>query len=62
MMDEIYNRRMKTISKQVEAVKQILDNWDRDISTLRNVIDLIDREVEVSHDNTRGGKWILKQC
>jgi hypothetical protein len=56
MLDEIYNRRMKTISKQLDVVKQMLDNWDRDLNTFRKVIALIDREVEISHNTTRGGK------
>ena len=56
MLDEIYNRRMKTISKQLDVVKEMLDNWDRDVNTLKKVIALVDREVEISHNATRGGK------
>jgi hypothetical protein len=54
MLDEIYNRRMKTISKQLDMVKELLDNWDKDINTLKKVIALIDREVEISHNTTKG--------
>ena len=61
MLDEIYNRRMKTISKQLDVVKQMLDNWDRDLNTFRKVIDLIDRDVEISHDTVRGEKWIIQR-